>query len=251
MGGLCRRRGGDRFREGRDDRRSRAWHGCSAPHSHRFFFVHNYGSPPESEWGGRGGVIAQIMHRVGVPEGSKALVRKVLEDVVAAQEEDEAYDASLGLSGSGRQAKITREIAEANVVYTAMGAGVGITETTAMVNEFRAEKDEDSDSVSWGAVKNSIHTCGVVRIHKRAQKKSHVRSLGLRRWPPLCHHTLMLTPHAPCYAPECANRAASLDVAGARYCCCQWGHGGPFSRSWGRGDVPDGLKLAKKNGQSA
>ena len=37
------------FEKGRDDRRSRAWHGCSAPHSHRFFFVHNYGSPPESE----------------------------------------------------------------------------------------------------------------------------------------------------------------------------------------------------------
>ena len=137
-----------------------------------FFFVHNYGSPPESEWGGRGGVIAQIMHSVGVPEGSKAHVRKVLEDVVAAQEKDGAYDASLGLSGSGRQAKITREMAEANVVYTAIGAGVGITEATVMVNEFRAEKDEDSEPVSWGAVKNFIHTCGMVKIHKRAQKKS-------------------------------------------------------------------------------
>ena len=108
----------------------------------------------------------------GCAEGSKAHVRKVLEDVVAAQEKDGAYDASLGLSGSGRQAKITREMAEANVVYTAIGAGVGITEATVMVNEFRAEKDEDSEPVSWGAVKNFIHTCGMVKIHKRAQKKS-------------------------------------------------------------------------------
>ena len=67
-----------------------------------FFFVHNYGSPPESEWGGRGGVISLKMRRVGVPEGSKGLVRKLFENVVAAQEEGEAYDASLGLSGSGR-----------------------------------------------------------------------------------------------------------------------------------------------------
>lgn len=137
-----------------------------------FFFESYYGSPPESEWGGRGGVIARIMHRVGVPEGSKALVRKVLEDVVAAQEEGDAYDARLGLSGIGRQAKITREMAEARVVFTAMEAGVGITETTVMVNEFRAEKDEDSAPVSWSAVKRFIHTCGVVRIHKRQQKKS-------------------------------------------------------------------------------
>ena len=53
-----------------------------------------------------------------------------------------------------------RRDAEANVVYAAMGAGVGITEATAMVNEFRAEKDEDSDSVGWGAVKNSITPAG-------------------------------------------------------------------------------------------
>ena len=32
----------------------------------------------------------------------------------------------------------------------------------------------------------------------------------------------MLTPHAPCCAPGCANRAASLNVAGARNCCCRW-----------------------------
>ena len=64
-----------------------------------------------------------------------------------------------------------RRDAEANVVYAAMGAGVRITEATAMVNEFRAEKDEDSGPVSWSAVKNFTNTCGVVRIH------NYVRSL--------------------------------------------------------------------------
>ena len=137
-----------------------------------FFFVHHYGSPPVSEWGGRGGIISLIMRRVGVPEGSNDLVRKVLEDVTDAQEEEETYNASLSLESRGRSTKITTEMAEANVVYTALGAGVGITETTVMVNEFRAEKDEDSEPVSWSAVKNFIHRCGVLRIHKRSQKKS-------------------------------------------------------------------------------
>ena len=67
-----------------------------------FFFESYYGSPPESEWGGRGGVIARIMHRVGVPEGSKALVCKVLEDVVAAQEEGDATCRSWGSAVSHR-----------------------------------------------------------------------------------------------------------------------------------------------------
>jgi hypothetical protein len=37
-----------------------------------------------SEWVGRGGIISLIMRRVGVPEGSKDLARKVLEDVTDA-----------------------------------------------------------------------------------------------------------------------------------------------------------------------
>jgi hypothetical protein len=49
-----------------------------------FFFVHHHGSPPVSEWVGRGGIISLIMRRVGVPEGSKDLARKVLEDVTDA-----------------------------------------------------------------------------------------------------------------------------------------------------------------------
>ena len=57
-----------------------------------FFSVNYYGSLPESQWGGRGGVISLIMRRVGVPEGSKGLVRKVFEDATEAQEKDEAYN---------------------------------------------------------------------------------------------------------------------------------------------------------------
>jgi hypothetical protein len=49
-----------------------------------FFFVHHHGSPPVSEWGGRGGIISLIMRRVSVPEGFKDLERKVLEDVTDA-----------------------------------------------------------------------------------------------------------------------------------------------------------------------
>jgi hypothetical protein len=61
------------------------------------FFLHHHGSKPVSEWGGRGSIISLIMRRVGVPGGSKDLVRKVLEDATDAQEEEETYNASLSL----------------------------------------------------------------------------------------------------------------------------------------------------------
>ena len=50
------------------------------------FFGGYYGSPPESKRGGRVGLTARIMHRVGVPERPRAYVRKAPGDVAAAQE---------------------------------------------------------------------------------------------------------------------------------------------------------------------
>ena len=46
----------------------------------------------------------RTIHRVGVPEGPRAHIRKALEDIVAVQEEGGADDASNGMSGTRRGA---------------------------------------------------------------------------------------------------------------------------------------------------
>ena len=49
-----------------------------------YFFEHIYGNPAESEWHGRGGVVAQVMLRLEIPTSSVNCVRKVFEDVAKA-----------------------------------------------------------------------------------------------------------------------------------------------------------------------
>ena len=66
----------------------KAWrgHGGVSPLHHRILLrTHLRCAPPEEGWGGKAGVLHKIMNRVGVPEGSKALVLKVFEDVTKAR----------------------------------------------------------------------------------------------------------------------------------------------------------------------
>ena len=110
------------------------------------------------------------MRHVGIPVGSRNETRKVLEEVAESQLNDEEYDASG--DHLGRIAKLNREMPEAKVVYVAMQAGVGFTETAVLVNQFRAEKSEDNEPISWTAVKNFIHSSKCMRVTKRGTKKS-------------------------------------------------------------------------------
>jgi hypothetical protein len=139
-----------------------------------FFFEHTYGAPPEEEWGGKGGVLHKIMNRVGVPEGSKYLVRNVFEDVTKTRAAGDKYDAQSGERGVRREFRIQKRTPEASIIFKSMQAGVGITETVVIVNEFCNEKEQDNDPVSLTAVKNFIRkkATGVMHMHRRTQKKS-------------------------------------------------------------------------------
>jgi hypothetical protein len=138
-----------------------------------YFFEHVYGCPPEENWGGRSGIIHQVMRRMGIQVGSKAQVRKVFEDVRKARNNGGQYDVHSGPRMRGRKFIIKDDTPEAQVVYTAMEAGVGITETTVLVNEFRRTKNEDNETVSWSSIRNFIKSQHKkMSIAKRKKKKS-------------------------------------------------------------------------------
>ena len=67
-------------------------------------------------------------------------------------------------------------------VYGMMQAGVGITEAAVMVNKLHSAKKQDSDPVSWTAVKNFVNknAKGVLHMHKRTQKKSGIEDKGTK-----------------------------------------------------------------------
>ena len=72
-------------------------------------------------------MLHQITRRTEVP---KELVRKVLHDTIEARSTEFEYGAHSGVRFRGRNPVIRPGAGDARVVYTAMQAGVGITEAT-------------------------------------------------------------------------------------------------------------------------
>jgi len=101
-----------------------------------YFFEHIFGNPDESEWAGRGGVISRVMKRLHIPLNSMHLARKVFEDVAQAIKDNKNYDAHSGPRERGRKVAIEVVSPEANIVFAGMKSGIGITETTVLLNDW-------------------------------------------------------------------------------------------------------------------
>ncbi len=92
------------------------------------------------------------------------LVRKVIEDVAKAIKEKKPYDPHSGPRERGRDAAIVKDSRESAIVYRGVKSGIGITETTVMVNEFRISTS--LKPICWSAVKNYItRNPKLMRLH--------------------------------------------------------------------------------------
>lgn len=145
-----------------------------------YFYTHVYGSAPEHDWDGRGGVVARIRERIGAPEDSARLVRKVMEDVKKAGETGAEYDPHSGCRQRRYgHTKIKDRTAESAIVHTGAEAGIGITEITVLVNEYREEKGDSSGGpVSWSAVQAYIARAKTIKVNRRKTKKSGKEDKG-------------------------------------------------------------------------
>jgi hypothetical protein len=99
-----------------------------------YFFEHIYGNPGESEWHGRGGILGKVMLRLEIPPTSVHCVRKVFEDVSNAIKNSEVYDPHSGPRERGRDVAIEKQAREGTIIFYGMKSGIGITETTVLVN---------------------------------------------------------------------------------------------------------------------
>ena len=136
-----------------------------------FIFVALCGSPPESEWAGHDGVISEICKRLDIDSNSRASVKKVLHDVVAAGETAEKYDPSAGCRERGvASALILPGSTEARLVYDAKRAGLSITETAVLVNEVRGAIG--LEEICWSAVQGFIERDPIIKVLTRETKKS-------------------------------------------------------------------------------
>ena len=162
-----------------------------------FLFEHAFGRPSSENWGGQNGTVARIRQVLGIPLGSAALVRQVLEDAAAAVEDGIDYDPDARLHATGRHVLIEPGSREAGIIAGAMETGLGLAQSTVMVNAvrmqlnrvngFKEEDDEENEkdpkwlaAVSYHAVQGFVDRNDAFDLHKRETKKSGKEDKGAR-----------------------------------------------------------------------
>jgi hypothetical protein len=132
----------------------------------RYLFEIVYGSPPEEEWGGKGGTVVGISARLDIPANSARVVTSILHELVAvAQNKMGPHEYGSGRAGNydaqaksrhGRPALIVDYSAEGNIVCCAMESGVGLGQATVRVNQFRENCTPRRPPVSYKCVQGYV-----------------------------------------------------------------------------------------------
>ena len=136
----------------------------------RYLFEAALGAPSEDEWDGPTGAIKEICDRLSIPKGSRPLVKKVLKDILKAQKDGYYYNAAAPDHQAGRFARIQDDTTEAKLVCDALGAGISVGKTTALLNATLLTAGREP--VSFSAVQRFKRESPYLRSHKRGTRKS-------------------------------------------------------------------------------
>ena len=105
-----------------------------------YLFVHVHGSPPQSQWNGKDGVIAMIKKTLNISRGTR--IQYILKDVVAAQEIGEIYTGrnKAGYE-SGRKPAIEIDSETAQMFADLIEEGASLETAREIINLHRDEED--------------------------------------------------------------------------------------------------------------
>ena len=111
------------------------------------------------------------MKRFVIPRGNRDSVKRVLFDVLKAEEENTVYDPSNSLSRRGRKSLIEGGTDEAHIIYKLAAANMSHAYIAAAVNRFRSSRSPPKPTVSWNAVQAFISSSPlIVRILRQSNK---------------------------------------------------------------------------------
>jgi hypothetical protein len=141
----------------------------------RYYFEYIFGAPAEDAVDEDGGSIWEaiaymIEDFLFMPAGSRKIVLQVFKDVLKALEAEKVYDPSKGSKQRGRRAVIQENSSEALIVMNSMRCGLGLAESTSILNSYRIF--HDLETVSYGAVQGFVSRSKIMKIHRRGTKKA-------------------------------------------------------------------------------
>jgi hypothetical protein len=110
------------------------------------------------------------MHLPRTAAGGSNGAKKVLRDILQAEAANKTYDVHGGPKKRGTHALIEDETPQGEVVYRALESGLSTTQTTIVLNEWRAGRG--LPTVSWSAVEGFVLRSEVIQRSRRCTKKS-------------------------------------------------------------------------------
>lgn len=103
-------------------------------------YIDVFDAAPEEEWGGVDGTISGIQQHLKIARGSRDVIVRVLEDVVQCHKEGVEYSPVKKAGCGGQNKLIQLGSLEEQIVADNMEAGLGLTQTTKLVNVYRQEE---------------------------------------------------------------------------------------------------------------
>ena len=120
------------------------------------YYIDVLDAPPIVEWAGVDGTVSVIQRELKVNQGSRGTISKVLNDLVACYTKDWEYEGEdHRVNNGGANVLIPIDSVEAQIVADHMEGGLGLTQTTFLVNQHRTECDPPLIEVG----RSAVHSC--------------------------------------------------------------------------------------------
>ena len=120
-------------------------------------------------------------------KGSRQSVEKVLDDILEAQNEHSSYDPSRSLSSRGRYHSIDCK-KDIDLILNCQMNEISITQTTIILNDFRADDTPARSTLSWSTVAEFVRNSPLIMKSRRAGQKSGSHNPDTE-WS-MCRHAL-------------------------------------------------------------
>jgi len=140
-----------------------------------------FGMPPDEHWGGLD-IVKEIILRLLYPEGSNAIIRKILRDILDCESRGERYSAKTCLQNK-KDYIISNESQDAKIIYEAMKQGLSSVQATFIVNVHRESKGRECicHSTVYRFLKSSPFVDICIRTVKKAGKSDPTTKWAIAR----------------------------------------------------------------------
>jgi hypothetical protein len=115
-------------------------------------------------------LINEIMLRLGIPSNSRTSVLHIVDRIYECHDANVVYDARATMATRGRKCKILEYDEQAKIIYKTLGSGLGISNATIMLNNWRLQNNQPV--IAWSTVQSFCEQSDVVSILRRQTKKS-------------------------------------------------------------------------------